>query len=309
MFYILLKEIAKKFPSKLAVNNLTYSDLIRVSEDREYNAISNNTGLDILLDLLKAMSLDKPIVVLPKDKDNIKLPERIPDKFALILYSSGSTGLRTPKLIPESMLMANLNNFISTHKLTEDDKVLTVCSLNHTAGLTCQTLSALLAGASINIETFNPFNMVKFLDQYQSTVTHVVPLMTKSLMKLGPLKELPQLRFVCMGSDCITKDQIEYWQNDNRKIMTVYGQTEAGPPVIHHIFNYNDDLSIFDYGYPVGTQLSCDYRFSNNELLIKGDICHSSDWHRTGDCFDIKHGWFFYTGRVSANGKIIPKGY
>lgn len=309
MFYISLEQIAKKFSTKLAVNDYTYGELLNTATSRTYNEICSSTGVDILLDVIKAASVNKPIIVLPKDnKENIVLPDSLPNSFSIILYSSGSTGTRKPIVLPEKMILAVARNNIDLHKITADDKILTVCSLNHTAGLTCQTMAGLLSGASITVEPFNPFSLLRLLSEHKITVTHLVPLMTDAVIKLSKKPNLPHLRFIWTGSDCIPKSHVEYWMDTNRSFMIAYGMTEAGPPTICHIFKYGDDLSALDKGFAVGSKVLCDYKIVEGELCLKGDILNIDDWLHTGDCFQVIDGWYYYTGRKSAGGKIIPKG-
>ena len=309
MFYISLKEIAEKFPTKLAVNDMTYTQLLEKSINRTYNPICRSVGVDILLDLINAAYLNKPIVVLPKDdKDSAIIPETLPNEFNLILYSSGSTGAKKPIILPERMLMASIKNVIKTNEIQSDDKILTVCSMNHTAGLTCQTLGALFTGASVIIEPFNPFTLLRLVKEHDITVSHILPLMTDAVMKNHTKITLPNLRLIWTGSDCITKDQITFWLSPNTKLMTAYGMTEAGPPVFYHIFNHGDSLDAFDNGFVVGSIACCEVNLVDNELRLRGDIVNVDGWLKTGDCFKYENGFYYYTGRVSAGGKIVPKG-
>jgi acyl-CoA synthetase (AMP-forming)/AMP-acid ligase II len=309
MFYISLEQVAKKFPNKVAVNNYTYGQLLDIVKNRTYKEVCESNGVDILFDVLKAASINKPIVVLPKDnKENIILPSSLPNNFSIVLYSSGSTGIRKPVIIPERMLLANINNILNFNQITEHDKILTVCSPNHTAGLTCQTLAGLFAGATVVIEPFNPFNLLRLLSKHQATITHVIPLMTEAVMRLSAKPDLRNLRLVWMGSDCIPKNHIEYWLDTHRSVMTVYGMTEAGPPAISHIYKHKDDLSMHDIGFAVGTKVFCDSKIVDDELYLKGDVINIDDWLQTGDCFKVIDGWYYYTGRKSAGGKIVPKG-
>lgn len=309
MLYICLKEIAAKFANKTALNEYTYSDLLTNATLRPYSLVCNSQEQDIVLDLINAAKLNKPLIVLPKSgKESLILPNSLPDCFCLVLYSSGSTGVKKPIIIPEKMLMSSLHNVINLNNLTNSDKILTVCSPNHTAGLTCQTLAGLLVGATVIMKPFNAFTLLRFLIDNRITVTHILPAMTQVLMKLKDTPVLPDLRFVWTGSDCIPRSHVEYWLANGRQVMIAYGMTEAGPPVIYHIFNFNDDLNYLDYGYAVGSKILCQSKIVNNELLLKGNIVNTPDWLKTGDCFEIKDNWYYYTGRKLNNGKIVPKG-
>ena len=309
MLYISLKEIAEKFPNKLAVNDMTYSELISNALARPYVSICHETGVNVLLDVLKAASINKPIIVLPKDdRESAIIPVDLPDKFLVVLYSSGSTGVRKPIILPETMIMASVKNVIRLHNIVPEDKILTVCSLNHTAGLTCHTLGGLLSGASIVVEQFSPFSLLRLLEEHGITLAHILPIMSEAVMKSHVKPNLSKLRIVWTGSDCITRQQIEYWLNPTCDLFFGYGMTEVGPPTTYHMLKYGDDLSMFDRGYPVGTQILCESKIIDNELWVKGDIVNIEGWFQTGDCFKYEDGWFFYTGRKKAGGKIVPKG-
>lgn len=308
MLYISLKETANKFADKLAVNDLTYSQLFDQALSRPYTSVCHETGLPVLLDIIRAMSENKPIVIMPKEnREQVILPESLPDQFGIVLYSSGSTGKRKPIFLPESMLFANAQNTIKFQNITSEDRFLNVCSMNHTAGINCHTLPGLLAGAYTHIDQFNGFNCLRLLKELDITAVHVIPMMTEVLMRVGQ-PDLPKLKLVITGSDCITKDHVKYWLADGRDMMITFGMTEAGPPAICHIFKNGDDLSCFDSGFPVGSHAFCETKIIDGELWLKGDIINREGWFQTGDCFKHENGFYYYTGRVSAGGKIVPKG-
>lgn len=309
MLYISLKDVAHKFANKLAINDLTYSQLFEQALSRPYTQVCHETGLPVLLDIIKAMSENKPIVIMPKEnRESVVMPDALPSQFGIVLYSSGSTGKRKPIFIPESMMVANAKSTIEFQKITSEDRFLNVCSMNHTAGINCHTLPGLLSGAYTYVDQFNGFTCLRLLKELDITATHVVPMMTDVLMKVGK-PDLPKLKFVITGSDCIPKSHVEYWLDNHRDVMITFGMTEAGPPAIGHIFKMNDDLSVFDNGFPVGSHAFCETKIIDNELWLKGPIVNKTDWFQTGDCFKHVNGFYYYTGRVSAGGKIVPKGY
>ena len=309
MFYISLKTIVEKFPNKLAVNDMTYTELLEKSIQRTYNPICHSDGVDILLDVINASYLNKPIVVLPKiNRESAIMPDTLPNTFNVILYSSGSTGAKKPIVLPEQMLMANIKNVIKINEMTHNDKILTVAPLNHTAGITCQTLGGLFIGASLIIETFNPFTLLRLLKDNAITTSHILPLMSEAVMKNHGKINLPHLRLIWTGSDCMTKDQINFWLSPNTNVMITYGMTEAGPPVFYHTFSYSDPLDALDNGFAVGSTACCEVNIVDNELQVRGDIVNVDGWFKTGDCFKHEKGFYYYTGRVNAGGKIVPKG-
>lgn len=314
MLYQLLLDIAKSYPDKLALNNMTYSQLLDAINLIDYQFIVDDVDYKIILRLFKAAKLDKAVTILPKyNKDKVVLPNlSSQNNFKLIMYSSGSTSnIRLPKTISEKMLLANSRNVIKIQNLNSTSKILSVSSLNHTGGINTQTLPALLAGAHVIVDNFNAFNYSKKLTEHAITHSHLLPANVEALIKNNNI--LPSsVKLIMIGGDCILKKHIDYLLGQKISVLHAYGMTEAGPPVIFHHWNINDDtniLSTVDETEEVflGTKCVCDYKVNNNQLYLKGDVIASDNWLATGDCVYIKDNWFIYKGRTSAGCKIIPK--
>jgi acyl-CoA synthetase (AMP-forming)/AMP-acid ligase II len=306
----LFKNSVDRDPEKLAINNFTYRDIFSHVEKRTYVPVCEQTDWTIILDILKAASLNKEIKILPKYKrENINLSTGAKKEFGLTLFSSGSSGERKEIFLPDHMLAANAIAAIECQGLTDSDNILTVCSLNHTGGINAQTLAGLIAGAHIVIEPFNPYNFYRLVEKHNITVSHLIPLMIDMLKKIKNAPKKFNLRLITAGSDCVYQHHVEYFSDLGVDFMINYGMTEAGPIVINHIFKPGSDLSIYDKGVPLGTTAWCKTRIINNELLLQGDNIFISDWLSTGDCVSMVDNWYIYNGRKSANCKIIPKSY
>jgi long-subunit acyl-CoA synthetase (AMP-forming) len=302
-------DIAKKYPTALAINNLTYLQLLQMVNDRPYNPVCEQSDWTIILDFLKAASINKSLTILPKFKrEGIVIPDA-KEEFGIFLFSSGSTGTRKNIWISETMLLANADNAIASQGLTHQDKILTVCSLNHTGGLNAQTVPGLLCGAHNTIEAFNAFNFLKLLEKHEITVSHLVPVMIDALIKVDSSANLSALRLMVAGSDCVYPHHISYWTNKGAEFIANYGMTEAGPIIINHKYAPGEDLSYHNEGVILGDQYWCDYKVIDGELYLKGDCINVDGWLATGDCVEQKGSWMFYKGRISAGCKIIPKQY
>ena len=309
MLFTKFLDTAKKYQTKLAINNLTYNDVVNLVQAREYCSVCYSTDYTVILDILKAASVDKPIVILPKFKrDEVVIPE-LGDNFGIYLFSSGSTGKRKSIFISENMLLSNADNAVACQAINEYDNILTACSLNHTGGLNAQTIPGLLVGAHIIVEEFNAFNFFKKLQQHQITLTHLIPLHIDALIKVKSKIKIDHLRLVVAGSDCVYPNQIKFWLELDTEFMVNYGMTEAGPIILNHTFNKMSDLSIYNHGIVLGNTAWCEYKIIDGELFLKGDAVNTSDWLATGDCVEKKDNWILYQGRKSAGCKIIPKQY
>jgi acyl-CoA synthetase (AMP-forming)/AMP-acid ligase II len=299
----------KKYSDKLALNNISYRALYQMVVDRPYMPICSATDWTIILDILRAAYENKPIVILPKfRREEIDLIEP-QGEFSIILYSSGSTGKRKQITMSEKMIMANAENAMACQRLTYLDRILTVCSLNHTGGISTQSLAGLLCGAHVIVEQFNPFSFFRTLHDYDITVTHLIPAMIDSLSKVKFNIPPKSLRLVMAGSDCVYIHHVEFWIQRDVNFIANYGLTEAGPIIINHEYHKDSDLSIFGQGVPLGTNEWCQTKIVDGVLWIKGRAVSTDDWFNTGDCVYCIDDWFVYQGRQSAGCKILPKAY
>jgi hypothetical protein len=300
MLFTRFKETAQKYFNKLALNTMTYGELLALVE--------SECGGGVLVDILRASRLNKPCVILPHNKIGIELPQELPDEFCLVLWSSGTSGgNRKPVILTETMLIANANNSIKCNEITPIDVIYTVCSMKHTGGINAQSLPALLAGAHVVVESFNAFSFFRRIGELEATITHLVPRMMTALNQVD-WRSVPTLKTVMCGSDCVEKWHVEFFINRGCGFIINYGLTEAGPIIINHHFKQGDDLSVFNYGVPLGTKAWCETVFTGRQLgLIGEEVKYGCIL--TGDCVFLREGWFMYEGRVNAGCKIIPKAY
>jgi acyl-CoA synthetase (AMP-forming)/AMP-acid ligase II len=300
MLFNKFKSIAQKYPTRLALNDLTYQQLL--------DLVESPSGGGILADILRASRLNQPLIVLPLDQKNISLAEDLPDEFCLVLYSSGSSGtIRKPIILTDTMLCANADNAIECNMISHEDVVYTVCSLHHTGGINAQSIPALLVGAHVVTESFNAYNFFRRIAEIGATITHIVPRMMTALSKVKRVST-PTLHTVMCGSDCVEKWHVEFFIESGCDFIINYGLTEAGPIIINHRFQPGDDLSIFNYGVPLGTRSWCRTVIIGPQLCLLGDSVINKSL-QTGDCVYMRGEWFIYSGRVTAGCKIIPKNY
>lgn len=310
MLFNKFESTAKKYPTKIALNNLTYTELLNKVTSTDYSPVCYATDYTVIIDILVAARLNKSIVILPKfNRDQIAIPKELPPRFNIILYSSGSTGIKKEICLPESMILANALNAVDCQRITCDDVILTVCSLNHTGGINAQTIAGLLSGSTVVIEPFNPFGFIKIVNARKITLTHLIPIMIDSLIKINPSTAIENLRLVVAGSDCVFKHHVEFWNNKGINFMSNYGMSEAGPIVVNHMFKPKEPLVMFDNGVPLGDVKHVDYKIKDGELFLKGPAVNIDGWLATGDCVEEVSGWLYYKGRKSAGCTIIPKKY
>lgn len=299
MLFTTFKATAEKYPLRLALNDLSYAELLMMVESDDDNGC-------VLTRILRAARRQQNIIVKPMNTNDIKQAKsRI--GFYLVLWSSGSTGIREPVYITEDMILANAKNSIECNAITPEDIVYTVCSMSHTGGINAQSLPALLAGAHVITEEFNAFTFFRRINELGATITHVVPRMLPVLMRMEH-KATPTLKTVMCGSDCIDVKYVEFFNSLGCDFIINYGLTEAGPVIISHRFKPNDDLTIFDHGVPLGTKTWANAVIIGPQLCLIGKSVIDGSMV-TDDCVYMRDDWFMYQGRVSAGCKIIPKAY
>jgi hypothetical protein len=299
MLFTKFKAVAEKYVDRPALNGMSYGELLALVE-------GDSGGEGVLIDILRGSRTGRPVVAHPLNTDGIIPFEGDVDGFALVLWSSGSSGPRKPIVITETMLVANALNAIECNGITHQDVVYTVCSMRHTGGINAQSLPALLAGAHVVVEPFNAFTFLRRVNELGATITHVVPRMIQILRGVER-RSVPTLRTVMCGSDCVERSHIEYFNDLGCDFIINYGLTEAGPVIINHRFRPGDDLSIFDSGIPLGTRAWCRTLMLGPQLFLLGDPVMGGSL-ATGDGVYMRDEWYIYRGRIiNGHCQIIPK--
>jgi long-chain acyl-CoA synthetase len=170
------------------------------------------------------------------EADPQPLPRAGSDDIALILYSSGSTGL------PKGIELSHANIFWNAQafafdllRLTPDDRGLTGLPLSHVFGHTCLYTAFLFAGASITlVERFDAAAILATIHSQRITVFMGVPTMYWTLLR----EEIPASCDLSSWRACVSGGQAlpeEVHRKFEAKfgvaISEGYGMTEASPSV------------------------------------------------------------------------------
>lgn len=155
------------------------------------------------------------------------------DELALLLTTSGSTG--SPKLVRQSYknIEANTESIVEYLKLDKTEKPITTLPMNYTYGLSILN-THLWVGASI-ILTEKGLMQKEFWQQFKgfgATSFGGVPYTYEMLARLRFFTmKLPSLRYMTQAGGKLSPELhekfAEWAQNNGKKFIVMYGQTEA----------------------------------------------------------------------------------
>ncbi len=250
---------------------------------------------------------------------------------ALVLTTSGSTGL--PKRVPLSWnnLVRSAENIVSTLELGSSDTVVHMLPMFHIGAIVDLFMAPLWAGGAVKFaHPISTESLIASVSDPRVTWFQAVPTMLKALLAtaddavLGAISE--HLRFVrSVSADLAPGVQSELEQKLNGvPVIQIYGMTETSGQIASNPLppRMRKPGSV---GVPVGIEIVLLDRFANRvpeggegEICLRGPTLMAGyegtpreshfhgDWLRTGDVgrFD-EDGYLFLVGRVK---EIINRG-
>ncbi len=263
------------------------------------------------------------------DGDDEEFPA--PDSIALLMYTSGTTGVPKGVMLTQANLACNAAAIAVEHALTEVDRVLAVLPLYHINGFAVTLLAPLARGGSLALPA--RFSAARFWKQAASTRCtwlNVVPTMISYLLEgpAPPRDETARLRFCRSASAALPPEHLRAFEERfGIDVIETMGLTETAAPA----FSNPTARGARKTG-SVGRASGCEARVidaafapvadgTTGELAIRGanvmrgyykneDATRATftpdGWLRTGD---LGHrdadGFFFITGRIK---ELIIKG-
>jgi fatty-acyl-CoA synthase len=154
------------------------------------------------------------------------------DNGALLVYTSGTTGLPKGAVHTQRNLSANMAMAGKNISLDATDLVASMLPLFHVGGLCIQTLPAFMAGACVNLHArFDAGATLQSFAQDKPTLTLQVPATMRALIEHPQWAntDLSSLRAVWAGSSVLPANLIEAFHARGIPVCNVYGSTETGP--------------------------------------------------------------------------------
>lgn len=156
---------------------------------------------------------------------------------ALIMCTSGTTGVPKGAMLTESNVMANVSDIALYFGVDASDTILISRPLYHCAVLTGEFLTALVKGVKIRFYsgTFHPTFVLKLLKKYQITAFCGTPTLLRMMARFKRIQEKDSLKHICVSGECMSfevgKQIADAFPDAN--IYHIYGLTEACPRVAY----------------------------------------------------------------------------
>lgn len=154
---------------------------------------------------------------------------------ALIMCTSGTTGIPKGAMLTETNVMANVSDIALYFGIEKSDIILISRPLYHCAVLTGEFLTALVRGTKIRFYsgTFNPAIVLKMLKEYNITAFCGTPTLLSMMSRFKRKTDNDSLQHICISGECMSLETGLYIAESfpNAKIYHIYGLTEACPRV------------------------------------------------------------------------------
>ncbi|MDR3452491.1 MAG: AMP-binding protein [Rhodoferax sp.] len=286
-------------------------------------------------------TVERPVTVMVCDPNTSTLPDiaeldaggvpPAPDAVALLMYTSGTTGVPKGVMLTQANLAANAQAIGTEHALSHDDRVLAVLPLYHINAFAVTMLAPLATGGSLAVPP--KFSAARFWNQAsatQCTWINVVPTMISYLLEgdTPAHAQTERIRFCRSASAALPPEHHRAFEDKfGIGIIETMGLTETAAPS----FSNPLDSSRRKLG-SVGRASGCEAGVvdasltpvpigTTGELVIRGpnvmlgyykniEATRASftpdGWLRTGDLGHVDaDGFFFVTGRIK---ELIIKG-
>ena len=155
-----------------------------------------------------------------------------PDRTALMLYTSGTTGHPKGACISHASLTANMDMLAEAWQWSSDDVLLHTLPIFHVHGLLVALHGALHAGAScIMYPHFDPQQVLHELQAGKCNVYMGVPTMYRRILEAVGNKpiSLSHMRLLTSGSDRLPIESFQGFEKlSGMRLLERYGMTETG---------------------------------------------------------------------------------
>ncbi|KAE8375259.1 hypothetical protein BDV26DRAFT_295184 [Aspergillus bertholletiae] len=147
-----------------------------------------------------------------------------PDDLAFVAFTSGSTGRPKGVMHTHNRLTSEHQSYIWNSEYTDGARILQFGSYAFIAGVG-DNFRALLHGATLCVpsESERTSSLAEFINRSRSTRSYMTPSIVRTL---NP-KDVPSLKYLCVGGEPVGPDLEKTWRGHVRFIQ-LYGASEGG---------------------------------------------------------------------------------
>lgn len=213
--------------------------------DREINHVIADSGIDtvITIPLLAGRLQDARLNVIditalpptPPAAIAPKFPARNPDDMAVLMYTSGTSGLPKGVILTYSNLQSDVDAAIESAALKHQHRFLGVIPLFHSFGMTAMMLAPLQLGALVvYLARFSPVGTLKAIREHNISLMFGVPSMYAAIMHLknAAREDFKSVYAAISGGEPLPKPLYEaFLARFGVPICEGFGLTETSPVV------------------------------------------------------------------------------
>lgn len=171
------------------------------------------------------------------ERDTFIAVDRRADDLAVILYTSGTTGVPKGVALSHRNLESNARAAASLHELRREDWAVGVLPLSHSYGLTVMNAGHILGTRAALLRWFHPEAVLQTIQDFKAVSMSAVPTMLVYLLNYPEAErfDTSSMRVWGSGAAPLPVEIVEPFERKfGGKILEGYGLTEASPVVAAH---------------------------------------------------------------------------